>query len=277
MAASLIRHIAAFVASPASITYAAPAVLFTFRWPISGNVKTCYVKVGTGPTGGSANFDVFSGGTSGGGGTSVTGGSLVQLTTGTTEKETAGLTFAVTQGGLAVIELLNTPPNAVGVNLEFTIEIEETPRPVASGLTIGNTPTGNVVLSLTSTATNDDPIENVVQGRRTTTSATSQPLHTYTIPASTTVTVVGVVTVRRTGGTAGTAEDGAGYWVMFVAKNVSGTATIIGAQIIPIGQSQLYGGVILQESTNTIVVRFSGATDTNMTAHWTGRDYPVSS
>lgn len=67
-----------------------------------------------------------------------------------------------------------------------------------------------------------------------TTDATVTTLMTLTIPASTTVAIHGYVTARRTGGSSGTAEDGAYYERVIAVKNVTGTATIIGSVATPV-------------------------------------------
>lgn len=137
---------------------------------------------------------------------------------------------------------------------------------------------GSAVTTLQSTATNDDPAEIVYQNRVATTDATVTTLHTFTIPASTTYMVEVRVTARRTGGTAGTTEDGAGYSRVATIKNAAGTATIIGAVATPWTMEDQAGWDCTIDVTGaTARVRVTGAVDNNVTWHMTARVYAVGS
>lgn len=137
---------------------------------------------------------------------------------------------------------------------------------------------GNDVLQLISTTTNDDPTERVLQGRAATTDATVTTLLTVTIPASTTVMISAYVQARRTGGAAGTAEDGAAYIRRAGVKNVAGVATVIGAvQDGFTAEDQAAWDCTITFSGATALVRVTGALDNNITWHCTARVYPVSS
>ncbi len=127
---------------------------------------------------------------------------------------------------------------------------------------------GNALFRIQSTATNDDPIDTYYQNRVATTDATVTTLHTHTIPATTTVMLIAYVVARRTGGTAGTAEDGAGYMIQATVKNVAGTATIIGAvnQICVQEDVAAYNATI-DVTAATARVRVTGVADTNITWH----------
>jgi hypothetical protein len=127
---------------------------------------------------------------------------------------------------------------------------------------------GNLVFQYASVATNDDPTVSIYQNRVATTDATVTTLHTVVIPASTTVLISGYVVSRRTGGAAGTAEDGAAYKIEAVYKNVAGTATVIGAPIITvIGESQAGWDVTLVPSAGNILIKVTGAVSNNVTWH----------
>jgi hypothetical protein len=136
--------------------------------------------------------------------------------------------------------------------------------------------TGTVVQRLTSEATNDNPIEQVVQNRVATTDATVTTIHTFTVPASTTYAIQAVVIARRTGGVSGTAEDGARYILNAVYKNAAGTATIIGA--ITVTADESVGGYDATFTTSgaTVLCRVTGAATTNITWHMTARTWQVS-
>lgn len=138
---------------------------------------------------------------------------------------------------------------------------------------------GGIVTTLQSVATNDDPTEYVYQNRVATTDATVTTLHTFTVPSSTTYAVDIIVVARRTGGSAGTAEDGARYRLQAVYKNVAGTATIIGSiTASPVDESQAGWDCTLDTTGATVRVRVTGATNNNITWHMSrGAVYPVSS
>ena len=136
--------------------------------------------------------------------------------------------------------------------------------------------TGTVVQELTSEATNDNPIEKVVQGRVATTNATVTTIHTFTVPASTTYAIEAIVIARRTGGAAGTAEDGARYILNGVYKNVAGTATIIGVLGVQEDESVITYNCTLTLSGATVLCRVTGVVNTNITWHMTARVWQVS-
>jgi hypothetical protein len=139
---------------------------------------------------------------------------------------------------------------------------------------------GSIVQRLASTATNDDPTEDVVQNRVATTNATVTTLHTFTIPASTTVMIIAYVVARRTGGSAGTAEDGAAYRLQGSYKNVAGVATLIipAATITTdVGESQTAWDATFDVTGATVRCRVTGATNNSIVWHMTAKVYSVSS
>lgn len=115
-----------------------------------------------------------------------------------------------------------------------------------------------------------------VQAVMRTTDATVTTLYEADVPVDKTVIVTGYVVARRTGGSGGSANDGAGYRVEFVAKNTSGTAALIGAgSVTVLGESQAGWDVTLSASGGTIRVRVTGAASNNITWAWTGRTLSV--
>lgn len=102
----------------------------------------------------------------------------------------------------------------------------------------------------------------------TTTDATVTTLATIPVPASTTLGINGYVVARRTGGAAGTAEDGAYYRVETVYKNAAGTATNIGTTVTAIGESQAAWDVTVTQSSGDVLIRVQGAADNNVS--WVG-------
>lgn len=150
--------------------------------------------------------------------------------------------------------------------------------PTISGLLQVTQPTlGSVVQRLQSTATNDDPIEDVIQARVATTDATVTTLATITIPASTTVGLEARVVVRRTGGSAGTAEDGGFFIYATAVKNVAGTATFVNSQTAVVQQIDATYVAEFDVTGSTVRLRVTGVTNTDLTWHATIRTYAVSS
>lgn len=115
-----------------------------------------------------------------------------------------------------------------------------------------------------------------VQDKVRTTNATVTTLVAVKIPVDTTVVVTGYVAARRTGGSAGSANDGAGYRVEFVATNSAGTAALIGAgSVTVVGESQAGWDVTLSASGATVLVRATGAANNNVTWSWSGKTLSV--
>lgn len=103
-----------------------------------------------------------------------------------------------------------------------------------------------------------------------TTDATVTTLLTQQIPVNHSLGLSGYVVARRTGGVAGSANDGALYRVEFGAKNSAGTAALIGGagSVTTIAEDQAGWNVTLSASGINILVRVTGAADNNVT--WAG-------
>ena len=137
---------------------------------------------------------------------------------------------------------------------------------------------GSDVLRIESVATNDDVRESTYQNRVATTNNTQTTLQSFTIPATTTVLLNCTVTARRTGGSAGTAEDSAGYGIRGTYKNVAGTATLVGAiDANYTAEDQAAWDATLDVTGATTRVRVTGATNNNITWHSTCKYYPLTS
>lgn len=109
-----------------------------------------------------------------------------------------------------------------------------------------------------------------------TTDATVTTLKTVTVPVSTTVLMWGYVVARRTGGSAGAAEDGAAYRVEFTAKNTAGTAALIAAATVTvIGESQAAWDVTVAASGGTVLIKVTGAANNNISWVWYGASASV--
>ncbi len=137
---------------------------------------------------------------------------------------------------------------------------------------------GNEVFRIESVATNDDPSERVFQNRVATTDATVTTLHTYTIPASTTVRLVAHVVARRTSG-GGNADDGASYTIVATVKNAGGTAALIGGSVNQLTAQEDQPGwdATIDVASATARVRVTGAASTSVTWHLTLHVFQVGS
>lgn len=136
---------------------------------------------------------------------------------------------------------------------------------------------GSEVQRIESAATNDDVSERVIQNRVTTADATVTTIHTFTIPASTTFAIEAMFVARRTGGTAGTADDGAWYRLFQGFNNLAGTATAIGSAVKEAGENQAGWDVNFSASGATVLARVTGAVNNSIVWHMTARTYRVSS
>lgn len=163
---------------------------------------------------------------------------------------------------------LDASANTIGINQS---------TPVAR-FHITESTLGNEVFRLESVATNDDPRESVYQNRVATTNATQTTIHTFTIPTTTTFMIEAYVTARRTGGSSGTAEDGAGYVIRGTYKNVAGTATLIGAvNAAYTAEDQAGWDATLNVTGATVLCQVTGAANNNVTWHMTARVWQLSS
>lgn len=106
-------------------------------------------------------------------------------------------------------------------------------------------------------------------GKSSTTDATATTLLTIALDASTTTLIEAHVVARRTGGSAGVAEDGAGYVLRGTYKVVAGSATLIGAVNADYtAEDQAGWDATLDTSGQTVRVRVTGAANNNIT--WYG-------
>lgn len=142
------------------------------------------------------------------------------------------------------------------------------PASTAAKLHITQSSLGSEVHRIESVATNDDPSVRIYQNRAATTDATVTTLHTITIPSSTTVFAQATVVARRTGGSSGTAEDGASYVIAATFKNSAGTAVQIGTTtVMHSNESQAGWDCVFDVTAATARIRVTGATNNNVTWH----------
>jgi len=115
-----------------------------------------------------------------------------------------------------------------------------------------------------------------ISATTSTTDATVTTIATVAIPASTTVMIEARVTARRTGGSAGTAEDGAGYIVAAAYKNVAGTATEIGETSLFSAEDQAAWSCTITPSGANALIQVTGAANNNINWFAEYRSYSVS-
>ncbi|GMU50990.1 MAG: hypothetical protein AMXMBFR33_01360 [Candidatus Xenobia bacterium] len=127
------------------------------------------------------------------------------------------------------------------------------------------------ILRVESVSTNSDPNLYVRQYRTTTTDATVTTLATIALTASRTYHVEARVLARRTGGTAGTAEDAASYVIHGTWKTVGGVTTLVGALTADHTAEDQAGwdATIDSDGAGNIRVRVTGAANNNITWHAT--------
>lgn len=98
-----------------------------------------------------------------------------------------------------------------------------------------------------------------------TTDGSATTIATIEVPTETTVHIHGHVVARRTGGSSGTAEDGAGYTFAVTYKNVAGTATLIGSgTLVATHEDQSGWDVTFTASSGNALIQVTGAADNNV-------------
>lgn len=100
-----------------------------------------------------------------------------------------------------------------------------------------------------------------------TTDATATTIFSVVIPPTTTLMITADVAGRRTGGSSGTAEDGAAYKICGAFKNVAGVATIIGQTILFTAEDQAAWTVAFAVTADTALLKVTGAANNNI--NWT--------
>lgn len=110
--------------------------------------------------------------------------------------------------------------------------------------------------------------QSTITSSVSTTNATPTTLSTIAIPTNTTVAIEITVVARRTGGVAGTAQDGGRIKLQAVYKNVSGTATIIGSVTSSPSDFDQAWTAAFSVSTGNVLVQVTGAASNNI--DWAG-------
>jgi len=137
--------------------------------------------------------------------------------------------------------------------------------------------TGDEVHRIETVATNDDVAEGVYQYRATTTDNTATTIATIPVPSSTTLGMHITIVARRTGGTAGTAEDGGFFELASQYNNLSGVATVISGDtsLFAVSNTATWSISTAGDGAGNALVKVTGDADTNITWHATVRIYKV--
>jgi hypothetical protein len=113
-------------------------------------------------------------------------------------------------------------------------------------------------------------IGGTVVGRAVTTDATATTLLSLSLLPSRTTLIRAQVLARRTGGSGGSAEDGAAYLLAATYKMVAGTPTLIGSiTSIHSAEDQAGWNATLDVSGGNVRLRVTGAANNNVS--WNGK------
>lgn len=133
-------------------------------------------------------------------------------------------------------------------------------------INITNHNNGALVLSLWSA---NSTVKQHSQYKTTTTDATVTTLATIPIAASRTYLLEGYITARRTGGVAGTADDGATYVIRAMVTTKAGTVTVNTTGLTQdAAEDQAAWACVFAVSGTDVLVRVTGAADNNVS--WYG-------
>ena len=116
----------------------------------------------------------------------------------------------------------------------------------------------------------DDPTLQIRQGRVVTTNATLTSINEITLVDNETYLIEARIVARRTGGTAGTDDDGAGYIIAGTFKTAATVATQIGTTtVIAAHEDQAGWDVQFNEAGVIVKIQVQGAADNTITWHST--------
>lgn len=135
----------------------------------------------------------------------------------------------------------------------------------------------NVLILQTSPLnTTSGPDLRIFQVDQATVDNTTTSLGEITLAESTIYLFEARVVARRTGGAAGTTDDGAAYIIRAAAKNIAGTATLIGAVEAALTREDQAGwAATIDVNADTLRVRITGAVDNNISWHGTIYSQPI--
>ena len=113
----------------------------------------------------------------------------------------------------------------------------------------------------------------IYESRTTTRDGAAKTIRSFGCPARTTTLIEAVVTARRTGGSAGTAEDGGAYRIAAAFANIGGVATAIGSPASYSMESQAGWGIAFLASGANVLLQVTGAANNDVSWHLTATVY----
>lgn len=119
--------------------------------------------------------------------------------------------------------------------------------------------------------------EKTYQYRVKTTDDTVTPVYICDVPAGNVVGLEFTVIARRTGGAAGTDEDGAFYKMMAQYNNIAGVSTVIGADSVTHNQSNqgIWSIATVSDGVTAVLLNVTGAIDNDITWYITAKIHRV--
>lgn len=115
-----------------------------------------------------------------------------------------------------------------------------------------------------------------LNGAATTANATPTTVATLAVAANSTVVVNVLVAARRTGGSAGSVGDSAGFALTVVAKNIAGTVTVLPTVVNCAYGDQLAWKVAAVASSANVLLQVTGAVNNNINWAFSGQQVTVS-
>ena len=171
--------------------------------------------------------------------------------------------FYITRGTGADVDAIIMPLNASGEGVIVGANDDDNPD---ARFHVKSTTNGDVIQRLEGESGGGlgDIVEDTYMARAETTDATVTTLHTVPITASRTYFIEATVTARRTGGAAGTADDGAVYILRAMVTTKAGTVTIDSVVATLVAEDVAAYACTLDVSTTNIRVRVTGVASTTI-------------
>lgn len=160
----------------------------------------------------------------------------------------------------------------MGITHTFVSTVADDPQSVAAGEVV---PSNWNDAHIVSGVFNNENL--FTEATVSTVDATVTTIATIAIPVSTTLMIDVRVVARRTGGLAGSTEDGGAYIVAAAYKNVAGVATEIGEGSLFSAEDQAGWAVTVTPSGSNALIQVTGAADNNISWKVSYKTFTVSS
>lgn len=159
----------------------------------------------------------------------------------------------------------SVPVEAFWIDNQGNVAVGSIAPPTGVRMSVLQATLGNTVHRLQSTATNDDAIQDFLQGRVATTNATVTTLFTMAIPAAHLCFMQAFVMGFRTGGVSGAANDCAIYEIRGAFVQSGGVAVISFQNQVVLGESQPAWDCVFDVTGTDARIRVTGAASNNIT------------